>query len=146
VAVIASAPPKISSQGGMAEVEIASLPGQTLAEVPPPPAPERAPTPAAKKPIPRIRVGGRVVPAVLVQQKAPEYPPMARQARIEGTVRLRLRVDERGNVGAVSYVSGPELLAPAARAAVRRWKYRPATLNGDPVAVDTEVEVNFTLR
>jgi protein TonB len=142
--VIASAPPAIAAQGRVDPVELENMTGQQLAAPPPPPA---TPKPAAaEKPIPRIRIGGNVVPAVLVKQKPPQYPPMARAARMEGTVKLRLRIDERGNVKNVEYVDGPAMLAPAARVAVKDWKYKPATLNGDPVAVDTEVQVNFTLR
>jgi periplasmic protein TonB len=70
---------------------------------------------------------------------------MARNARISGPVRLKVVVAGDGTVEDVRYISGHVLLAKAAMDAVRQWVYKPTLLNGQPVAVVTEVEVNFTL-
>jgi protein TonB len=74
------------------------------------------------------------------------YPATARTARIAGIVRLQAHVDVNGNVESVTYVDGPRMLARAAIDAVKKWRYEPATLNGKAVAVDTDVQLNFTLK
>jgi protein TonB len=75
----------------------------------------------------------------------PVYPPLARQARISGTVVLRAVIGKDGSIQNLSLVSGHPMLAPAAIDAVKQWKYKPYLLNGEPVEVDTEIQVNFTL-
>jgi periplasmic protein TonB len=75
----------------------------------------------------------------------PTYPPLARQARISGQVVLRAVIAKDGSIENLTLVSGHPMLAPAAIEAVKQWKYRPYLLNGEPVEVDTEVLVNFTL-
>jgi protein TonB len=75
----------------------------------------------------------------------PIYPPEARAARIQGTVVLRALIAQTGDIESVSLISGHPMLAPAAIEAVKQWKYKPYLLNGKPVVVDTEVQVNFTL-
>jgi protein TonB len=59
---------------------------------------------------------------------------------------LRLDVDKEGNVSNIQLISGHPLLAPAAIDAVKQWKYKPYLLNGEPVEVETQVRVNFTLE
>jgi TonB family protein len=76
----------------------------------------------------------------------PEYPPLARQARIQGTVRLKALIDKEGAVKELNLISGHPMLAPAAIAAVRQWRYKPYLLNGEPVYVSTEIQVNFVLQ
>lgn len=75
----------------------------------------------------------------------PEYPPLARQARIQGTVRLRITVNPEGRVAATQSVAGHPLLVPAAVEAVRKWVYAPAVVNGVPATVETMVDVSFFL-
>jgi protein TonB len=75
----------------------------------------------------------------------PAYPPLARQARISGTVVLQASIGKDGNIQNLRTVSGHPMLAPAAIEAVKQWKYRPYFLNGEPVEVDTQITVNFTL-
>jgi len=82
---------------------------------------------------------------VLVKKVAPVYPPLARQAHIQGTVILKIVIDKSGNVFSVQLVRGHPMLSPAAMEAVRQWKYQPYLLNGEPVEVETNVEVNFKL-
>src|SRR5208282_5123766 len=93
----------------------------------------------------RIRVSGSVAGGLLVRKVNPVYPPLARQARVSGTVVLRAVISKDGSIENLSLVSGHPMLAPAAIDAVKQWKYKPYLLNGEPVEVDTEVQVNFTL-
>ncbi len=93
----------------------------------------------------RVRVSQGVSQGLLVRKVNPSYPPLARQARIQGTVILRAVISKDGSIENLTLVSGHPMLAPAAIEAVRQWKYKPYLLNGEPVEVDTEVQVNFTL-
>jgi TonB family protein len=91
----------------------------------------------------RVRVGGQAQAAKLVFQPAPEYPPLARTARVQGTVRLEVVVAKDGSVEKLHVLSGHPLLVEAAEAAVERWRYQPTLLNGSPIEVVTEVDVDF---
>ena len=93
----------------------------------------------------RIRVDQKVMSAQIVTKIAPVYPPLARQAHIQASVVLRVHISKSGDVTDVHLISGHPMLAPAAIEAVKQWKYRPFLLNGDPVDVETQVTVNFTL-
>ncbi|MFZ0417830.1 MAG: TonB family protein [Candidatus Sulfotelmatobacter sp.] len=93
----------------------------------------------------RVRVSMGVTSGLLIRKVNPTYPPLARQARISGTVILRAVISKDGSIENLSLVSGHPMLAPAAIDAVKQWKYKPYLLNGEPVEVDTEVQVNFTL-
>jgi len=93
----------------------------------------------------RVRVSQGVSAGLLVRKVSPNYPPLARQARIQGQVVLRAVISKDGSIENLTLVSGHPMLAPAAIDAVRQWKYKPYLLNGEPVEVDTEVQVNFTL-
>ena len=93
----------------------------------------------------RIRVGGNVQVANLVTRVPPVYPQLAKQARIQGTVRFNLLLSLEGNVQSIQLVSGQPLLIPAATDAVKQWAYCATLLNGNPVEVITQVDVNFTL-
>ena len=95
--------------------------------------------------IDRVRVGGNVKPPVPIDTPQPAYPELARRARIQGTVRLDTVVATNGTVQNIRLVQGHPLLVPAAIAAVRTWRYRPPTLNGDPVEMEMQVDVIFTL-
>ena len=70
---------------------------------------------------------------------------MFRQARIQGQVLLQAQISKDGSIENLSLISGHPMLAPAAIEAVKQWRYKPYMLNGEPVAVDTQVVVNFTL-
>jgi len=106
---------------------------------PPPPPPPQATTPK------RIRVGGQVESAKGIFQPSPEYPPLAKMARIQGMVRLEAIISRDGTIQDLKVLSGHPLLVKAALEAVQRWRYQPTLLNGEPVEVITEVDVNFTL-
>ena len=110
---------------------------------PPPPPVVAAPKPVAPQ---RIRVGGNVQQAKLVNQPKPVYPPLAKQARIQGTVRFNAIIGRDGAIANLTVVSGHPLLVPSALEAVRQWKYQPTLLNGEPVEVVTQIDVNFTLQ
>lgn len=93
----------------------------------------------------RVTVGGNVQAARLVNKVTPLYPPLARQTRISGTVRLHAIIGKNGAVEQLQVVSGHPLLVQSALDAVRQWRYQPTLLNGDPVEVDTEIDVVFSL-
>lgn len=93
----------------------------------------------------RIRVGGNTAATHLVFQPRPVYPPEAKQAHIQGVVRLHAIIAKDGTVENLSVISGDPLLAASALEAVDRWVYRPTLLNGEPVEVETEIDVNYTL-
>src|SRR5208282_4445241 len=94
----------------------------------------------------RVRVSQGVSTGLLITKVQPQYPDDARQARIQGMVVLKAEIDKSGNVESLALVSGHPMLAPAALAAVKQWKYKPYLLNGQPVAVETQVTVNFSLQ
>jgi protein TonB len=93
----------------------------------------------------RVRVSSGVSSGLLIRKVNPTYPPLARQARIQGTVILQAQISKDGSIENLTLVSGHPMLAPAAIEAVKQWKYKPYLLNGEPVEVDTQVQVNFTL-
>jgi len=93
----------------------------------------------------RVRVSAGVTQGLLVKRVQPNYPPLARQARIQGTVVLQAQISKTGDIENLQLISGHPMLAPAAIEAVKQWKYRPYLLNGEPVEVETQVQVNFTL-
>jgi periplasmic protein TonB len=94
----------------------------------------------------RVRVSQKVSDALIAKRVQPQYPPEARGKHIQGTVVLRAEISKEGDVTEVTPVSGDPLLAPAAIEAVRLWKYKPYVLNGQPVAVETQVKVGFELQ
>jgi len=93
----------------------------------------------------RIRVGGAVQAAQLVHFVLPDYPLYAKDAHITGTVRLHAIIAKDGSMLNVEYVSGPDLFKKAAIDAVKKWRYRPTMLMGQPVEVDTTIDVVFAL-
>jgi protein TonB len=104
----------------------------------PPPKPVAAPA--------RIKQGGEVTAASIITQTRPAYPSLARQARIQGTVVLHAIIDKEGKVAQLEVVSGHPLLVQSALDAVKLWRYKPTQLNGDPVEVDTTIQVTFTMN
>ena len=93
----------------------------------------------------RVRVSSGVSSGLLIRRVNPTYPPLARQARIQGVVILQAQISKDGSIENLQLVSGHPMLAPAAIEAVKQWKYKPYLLNGEPVEVETQVQVNFTL-
>jgi protein TonB len=93
----------------------------------------------------RVRVGGNVQSANMINKVTPLYPPLAKQARIQGTVRFTALIGIDGTVEALQLVSGHPLLIQSAQDAVKQWMYKPTLLNGNPVEVITQIDVNYTL-
>jgi periplasmic protein TonB len=91
------------------------------------------------------KLSSGVTAGMLIQQVRPTYPPLAKQARISGSVVLQAVIGKDGSIQQLKAVSGHPMLIPSALEAVRQWKYKPYFLNGEPVEVDTQVTVNFTL-
>jgi protein TonB len=93
----------------------------------------------------RVRVSQGVTQGLLLRRIQPNYPPLARQARIQGSVLLQAEISKDGSIENLHLISGHPMLAPAAIEAVKQWKYKPYVLNGEPVEVETQITVNFTL-
>jgi len=105
-----------------------------------------APTAVPKVATPqRVKVSAGVTSGLLIRKITPTYPPLAKQARIQGSVVLQAVIGKDGTIQNLRAVSGHPMLIQSAIDAVRQWKYKPYFLNGDAVEVDTQVTVNFTL-
>jgi len=134
----AGAPPaldfhQLNSLGSAAFPGILNSPGIAVNVAPPPV--------VAMKP-PRV---SRMMEGNLVSRVQPVYPPLARQARIQGAVVLRALISREGLIENLQILSGHPMLAQAAIEAVKQWRYRPYMLNGEPIEVETQVTVNFSL-
>src|SRR4051794_22951660 len=88
---------------------------------PPPPKPAEKP----KAPTAPIRVGGNVQQANLIKQPKPLYPPLAKAARVQGTVKFTAKISKDGTIQELQLLSGPPLLVQAAQQAVQQWQYKP---------------------
>jgi TonB family protein len=104
-----------------------------------------APIPPPADGVQRLRVGGNVESANLIRKVTPLYPPLAKQARIQGVVRFTALISAEGNVISLQLVEGHPLLVESAQDAVRQWQYKPTLLNGNTVEVITQIDVNYTL-
>lgn len=144
------APPPLLSSGGVLGGVPGGVPGgqlggviggiisssSSLAVVP------KLVMPAAPK---RIRVSQGVTEGRLIHRVEPPYPPVPLAARIQGQVLLKAIIDKDGTIKELHLVSGHPMLAPAAFAAVKQWRYRPYLLNGEPVEVETNITVRFQI-
>jgi protein TonB len=108
--------------------------GSNVVVPPPPPPPSTHP--------PRV---SRMMEGNLIYRVQPQYPALARQARVQGAVILRAVITREGKIANLQVVSGHPLLVQSAMDAVLQWRYRPYYLNNEPVEVETQVTVNFTL-
>jgi len=93
----------------------------------------------------RVRVSQGVSQGLLIHKVQPTYPPLARQARIQGSVILQALIGKDGTIQNLHVVSGHPMLTNAALEAVKEWRYKHYFLNGEPVEVETTINVNFTL-
>jgi len=138
-------------QDKMAQILIAPPP-------PPPPPPPISPAPQAPTNISsgfpvsstpahpkRLVLSAGVAAGLLIAKSPPVYPPIAKAARVSGTVVLHVAVSVTGSVKELHVVSGPMMLQQSALDAVKTWRYQPYMLNGEPVEFDTTVNVVFTL-
>ncbi len=94
----------------------------------------------------RVRVSQDVSAGLLIRKVVPVYPPTAQQARVQGAVVLQAEISKDGAVEQLRGISGHPLLMPAAIEAVKQWQYKPYVLSGEPVAMDTTITVDFTLK
>ena len=81
----------------------------------------------------------------LIRKVQPVYPPLAKTARIQGSVVLFAIISRAGTIDNLRVLSGPPMLVPSAMDAVRQWQYRPYILNHEPIEVETQITVNFIL-
>jgi periplasmic protein TonB len=138
-----SAPPPVSSMAGV--VGAVGVPGGAAGGViggiisSTPTAVPKVATPQ------RVRVSQGVTQGLVLRRVQPNYPPLARQARIQGSVVLQAEISKSGDIQNLRLISGHPMLGPAAIDAVKQWKYKPYILNGEPVEVETTITVNFTL-
>lgn len=93
-----------------------------------------------------VRVSGMVVEGLLVQKTMPVYPAIAKATRTQGTVVLQATISRNGTIENLRVASGTAMLQQAAMDAVRSWRYRPYLLSGEPVEVETTVNVVFKLQ
>jgi protein TonB len=92
-----------------------------------------------------IVVSSGVATGMLIQKTPPIYPPIAKAARMAGTVELRATISKNGSIRDLHVVKGPAMLQQAAVDAVRTWRYKPYRLNNEPVDVETTIDVVFSL-
>jgi periplasmic protein TonB len=139
-------PPPVGTIGGVSGEMVDGVPGGAFSEVlnsaPSVPVLAKSPVPA---PVKRMRIASRVAEANLIHDVAPQYPPEAGRARIEGTVVLMAAIGTDGTVKDVRIESGLPILAQAAIDAVKQWRYKPYMIDGEPIEVDSRITINFTL-
>jgi len=104
-------------------------------------APVNVPKPSAQT----LRVSQGVMEGLVLKRVQPRYPTQALQMRIQGAVQLQATISKKGDIENLKVVSGDAVLAHAAQEAVKQWKYKPYYLNGDPVSIETQIQVNFKL-
>jgi TonB family protein len=127
-------------------VEAAASTFNSLAQTPPIPSPPVDPPPKeGSKKAQRVQIAQGVSAGLLIKKIQPVYPEDARYGRIQGEVRLKAVITKNGDIADLEVLGGPIELVVSAVNAVRKWKYRPYLLMGDPVEVQTEVRVNYTL-
>jgi protein TonB len=93
----------------------------------------------------KLSISSGVMAGNLLDKVTPQYPAIAKAARIQGTVVLQATISKTGSIENLRVVSGPPMLQQSAMDAVRSWRYKPYLLNGDPVEVETTVNVVFNL-
>ncbi len=145
-------------QGGVVGGQLGGQPGGVLGgtvgatgtgtgEAKPPEPPPPPPPPEPKTEEGPLRVGGDVKAPVVIKRVEPKYTDLARKAHQQGIVIVEAVIDKDGNVDKVRMIKGlPMGLSEAAEEAVRQWKFKPATLNGEAVDVIFNLTVNFTLQ
>ncbi len=143
-------PPPVGTTGGVAGGVpggvVGGVPGGVSSEMlnsaPSVPVLAKSPVPT---PVKRMRIASQVAEANLIHDVAPQYPPEAGRARIEGTVVLMAVIGKDGSVKDVRVESGLPTLAQAAIDAVKQWRYKPYMIDGEPIEVDSRITINFTL-
>jgi protein TonB len=128
--------------GGVLNSILESAPRAVTVLPPPPPPKKEAPKEVAPT---RVRLGGNVQEGRILKRRLPVYPPLAKQARIQGVVVLKATIAKDGTVQNLTVVSGHPLLVQAAVDAAKQWVYQPVLLNGQPVELSTQINLNFAL-
>ncbi len=105
--------------------------------------PSPSPTPDSPQKLRRYRISQGVAEKNLIHQVPISYPLEAKEKRIQGVVILKVLIDRDGNIGSCEQVEGDPTLGKAAMKAVTEWKYRPYSIKGEPVEVETTVKVSF---
>ena len=103
------------------------------------------PMPVPKVAVQKIKVSQGVAQGNLIHEVKPAYPPIAKAARVQGQVILQATISKSGQIEGLHVVSGHPMLVQSALEAVKQWRYKPYMLNGEPVEVETQITVNFTL-
>lgn len=93
----------------------------------------------------RVRVSEKLFQTMIISRVQPPYPEEARAKHIQGSVVMQAEISKEGIVEGLRVLSGDPLLAPAATTAVKQWKFKPFQLDGQPVPVETQITVNFSL-
>jgi TonB family protein len=93
----------------------------------------------------RVSISAGIAVGLLMQKTAPTYPPIAKTARVQGTVVIQANISKTGSIENPRVVSGPVMLRQSALDAVKTWRFRPYMLSGEPVDVETTINVNFAL-
>jgi len=102
-------------------------------------------TPGLMRSVKLIRISAGVAAGNLIRKTVPEYPQIAKTARVSGTVVLQATISKKGTIEDLQYVGGPAMLKDAAMKAVKMWRYKPYLLNNEPVETETTVNVIFAL-
>ena len=129
------AAPSLDMKSSSAENNVLSGIAAPSVAAPPPPQPAAEAAP--------VRIGGNVKPPKLISSVLPIYPTAAKIAGIEGRVVIETSVEKDGSVSGSKVISGSPVLRQAALDALRQWKYQPGTLNGEPIAVQISVTIDF---
>jgi protein TonB len=93
-----------------------------------------------------VRISGMVVEGLLIDKRMPVYPAIAKATGTQGNVVLAASISRIGTIENLRVISGPQMLQQAAIDAVKAWRYRPYLLSGEPVEVETTVNVVFKLQ
>ena len=92
----------------------------------------------------KLNISSGVMEGNILEKTLPQYPPIAKAAHVQGVVVLHAIISKQGTIENLQVISGPPMLTAAALDAVRRWRYKPYLLNGEPTEVETTINVNFT--
>ena len=92
-----------------------------------------------------MRVGADVAASRLTRRVEPQYPAQAQEPQIQGPVVLQALISKEGDIRELKLISGDSRLADTAMEAVKQWHYQPYLVNGQPVEVQTEITINFTI-
>jgi protein TonB len=94
----------------------------------------------------RLKVGGNVLDAHKIHNVVPDYPDIAKREHLEGKVLMHALIDKSGSLAKLYVLQGYCTLAESALSAVRKWRYSPTTVNGEPVEVETQIQVIYSLE